>query len=87
MAIGLAAPAVTISAMSQTDFFPQQPRAILRMPSWLGNDVTEDRDLPLEPGDYKITPGAGDERWTVVSLKTSELIYSGIGPVEITRLA
>lgn len=67
--------------MSQTDFFSSQT-TILRMPSWLGQGVHEERDLPLAPGDYKVTPG---ERWTVTCLKTNSTIYSGIGPVEVLR--
>lgn len=65
--------------MSQTEFF-SEPATVLRMPSWLGSQVHEDRELPLAPGDYKVTPG---QRWTVTSLKTNEVVYSGIGPVEI----
>lgn len=67
--------------MSQTEFF-REPATILRIPSWLGSHVHEDRELPLAPGDYTVTPG---ERWTVTSLKTNEVVYSGIGPVEILR--
>ncbi|MGJ7611176.1 MULTISPECIES: hypothetical protein [unclassified Variovorax] len=67
--------------MSQPDIFDDQI-TILRAPSWLGQDVHEERALPLAPGDYKITPG---ERWTVTSLKTNEVVYDGIGPVEIRR--
>lgn len=67
--------------MSQTEFFAE-PATILRMPSWLGSHVHEDRQLPLAPGDYKITPG---KRWMVSSLKTNEVIYDGVGPVEILR--
>jgi hypothetical protein len=67
--------------MSQSEFFNDQI-TILRAPSWLGRDVHEDRPLPLEPGDYKITPG---ERWAVTSLKTNETVYDGIGPVVIRR--
>jgi hypothetical protein len=67
--------------MSQTEFFNDQI-TILRMPSWLGHDVHEDRPLLLSPGDYKVTPG---DRWTVTSLKTNEVVYDGIGPVEILR--
>ena len=67
--------------MSQTEFFNDQI-TILRAPSWLGRDVHEERELPLAPGDYKVTPG---ERWTVTSLKTSEVIYDGIGPIEVVR--
>lgn len=67
--------------MSQTKFFIE-PATILRMPSWLGSHVHEDRELPLAPGDYKVTPGAG---WTVTSLKTQEVVYDGLGPVEVLR--
>ena len=67
--------------MSQTDFFNDLV-TVLRAPSWLGQEVHEDRELPLAPGDYKITPG---ERWTVTSLKTNEIVYDGIGPVAIRR--
>jgi hypothetical protein len=67
--------------MSQSEFFHDQT-TILHTPSWLGRDVHEDRPLPLAPGDYKVTPG---ERWTVTSLKTDEVVYNGIGPVEIRR--
>ena len=70
--------------MSQTDFFPAST-TILRMPTWLGRDVTQDHHLPHALGDYKVTPGAAGERWTVTSLKTNEVVYSGIGPVEILR--
>jgi hypothetical protein len=57
-----------------------KPITILTMPSWLGLSIQEEHELPLEPGDYKVTPG---ERWTVISLKTGETVYSGIGPVEV----
>jgi hypothetical protein len=36
----------------------------------------------LTPGDDKVTPG---KWWTVTSLKTGEVVYDGIGPVEILR--
>jgi len=52
------------------------------MLSWLGGQVHEDRELPLAPGDYKVTPG---ERWIVTCLKTNATIYSGIGPVDVLR--
>ena len=58
------------------------PVTLLRMPSWLGLDIHEEYKLPLEPGDYKVTPG---DRWTVTSLKTGETVYSGIGPVEALK--
>jgi hypothetical protein len=53
------------------------------MPSWLGRDVFEESQLPLMPGDYKVTPG--DDRWTVTCLKTNKVVYNGIGPVEVLR--
>lgn len=43
--------------------------------------IREERELPLTPGDYKVTPG---ERWTV-TCSTGKTIYSGIGPVEVMR--
>jgi hypothetical protein len=66
--------------MSQ-DLF-NEPPTLLRMPSWLGLGIHEERDLPLAPGDYKVTPG---ERWTVTSVKDGKTVYSGIGPVEVLR--
>lgn len=63
------------------ELFPRGP-TLLRMPSWLGVGLLEERELPLAPGDYKVTPG---DRWTVTLLKTGETIYSGIGPVEVIR--
>lgn len=63
------------------DLFARSP-SLLRMPSWLGPGAHEERELPLEPGEYEITPG---ERWTVSALKTGETVYSGIGPVEVLR--
>jgi hypothetical protein len=70
--------------MSQTDFFPV-PTTILRAPVWYDDAVRDDHPLPLLPGDYKVTPGAGNERWTVANLKTGETVYNGTGPVEILR--
>jgi hypothetical protein len=55
---------------------------LLRMPSWLGLGVHEERELPLPPGDYKVTPG---DVWTVTLLKTGETVYRGVGPVEVLR--
>ena len=67
--------------MSHPDFFPSDA-TILYMPAWYSDRTREERVLPLTPGDYKVTPG---KRWTVTSLKTDEVIYDGIGPVEILR--
>ena len=70
--------------MSQTDLFLESP-TILRMPTWLGHNVTQDHHLPCAVDDYKVAPGAGAEPWTVTLLKTGEIVYSGLGPVEILR--
>ncbi|SOD27683.1 hypothetical protein SAMN05518800_3248 [Variovorax sp. YR752] len=67
--------------MSQAKFFPTEITT-LYTPAWYCDKVREERELPLAPGEYKVTPG---ERWTVISLKTNEVIYNGIGPVEILR--
>lgn len=45
--------------MNQQEFFGAHP-TLHRMPSWLGLGIHAERELPLEPGDYKVTPG--DER-------------------------
>lgn len=65
--------------MSQADFFPTDT-TILFTPAWYSDDTREERELPCLPDDYKITPG---ECWTVTSLKTGEVVYNGIGPVDI----
>lgn len=67
--------------MSQPDFFPSQTTTLFT-PAWYSDRVHEERELPLAPGDYKVTPG---ERWTVTCLKDGFTVYSGIGPVEIRR--
>lgn len=68
--------------MSQAEFFPSEP-AVLYAPAWYSDTAREVQLLPLAPGDYKVTPGQGGERWTVTSLKDGTTVYSGIGPVEI----
>lgn len=70
--------------MSQAEIFPSES-TILYMPAWYSSTAREERALPLSPGDYKVTPGHGTERWTVTSLKDNTTVYSGIGPVEILR--
>ncbi|WP_422086399.1 hypothetical protein [Variovorax sp.] len=70
--------------MSQADIFPTETTT-LYTPAWYSDKAREDRELPLAPGDYKITPGLGAARWTVTSLKDGATVYSGIGPVEIGR--
>jgi len=70
--------------MSQADIFPTEI-AVLYTPAWYSDTEREARPLPLSPGDYKVTPGHGAERWTVTSLKDGTTVYNGIGPVEIRR--
>lgn len=63
--------------------FPEHP-TILRMPSWLGHSIHEEMELPLQPGDYKVTPGQTNaHRWTVTQVKDGQIVYQGIGPVEV----
>lgn len=69
--------------MSQAEIFPTETTT-LYTPAWYSDKVREERELPLAPGDYKVTPG---ERWTVTNLKTNEVIYDGVGPVEIRRMS
>ncbi|WP_295977642.1 hypothetical protein [uncultured Variovorax sp.] len=70
--------------MSQAEIFPSE-YTVLYTPAWYSSTEREERALPLTPGDYKVTPGHGVERWTVTSLKDGATVYSGIGPVEIRR--
>lgn len=70
--------------MSQADIFPTDS-STLYTPAWYSDKVREERELPLAPGDYKVTPGRGAERWTVTSLKDGTTVYIGIGPVEFKR--
>ncbi len=70
---------MTIAPLSQPHFFNDQI-TILRAPSRLRPDVHEEREMPQPPSDYKVTSG---ERGTVTSLKTNEVVYSGIGSVKI----
>ena len=70
--------------MSQADIFPTETTT-LYTPAWYSDKAREERELPLAPGDYKVMPGHGAERWTVTSLKDGTTVYSGIGPVEIGR--
>lgn len=70
--------------MSQADIFPTE-RTILYTPAWYSDIAREERPLPLRQGDYKVTPGNGNEPWTVTSLRDGATVYSGIGPVEIRR--
>ncbi|WP_076999611.1 hypothetical protein [Variovorax sp. KK3] len=69
--------------MRQQDLLSNDAPTLMRMPSWLGADVREERELPLLPGDYEVTPG--EDRWTVRCRKTGQIVYNGIGPVEVVR--
>jgi len=66
----------------QSEIFPPS-RTVMRFASWLGNDVREERVLPYPPGDYEVEAGLADQRWTVTLIKTGEMVYNGIGPVEL----
>lgn len=54
---------------------------LLRIPSWLGSSATEEIRLDLPPDGYQITT-KGD-RVRVVECASGQLVYAGIGPVEI----
>ncbi|MBS0452747.1 MAG: hypothetical protein JSS14_15750 [Proteobacteria bacterium] len=71
--------------MSDTHDLFARTSSILRMPVWYAPGVHEERELSLEPGAYKVTPGENGSRWTVTLLKTGETVYNGIGPVEVIR--
>lgn len=71
--------------MSQADIFPIET-TILYTPVWYSEDARKEQILPLAPSGYMVTPGHGAARWTVTSLNTGEVVYSGIGPVEIKRV-
>lgn len=71
--------------MSDTRDLFAHTSCILRMPAWYAPGVYEERELALEPGAYKVTPGEAGAHWTVTLLKTGETVYNGIGPVAIIR--
>ena len=53
---------------------------LLQMPSWLG--YTEERELPLHISAYAISQPRTDW-WEVKIERTGEVVYSGIGPVQV----
>lgn len=61
---------------------PADHPTLLRMPPWLG--YPEERELPLEPEAYTITQLAPDW-WAVTARGEDKPIYTGLGPIEITR--
>jgi len=71
-----------LAKISHMDLFDMRA-SVLRTPAWYSDAAYDERPLPLSPGDYKITPGAGrDGRWVVTSIK-GDTVYRGIGPVTI----
>ena len=58
---------------------------LLRIPAWYSPKAQEEVLLPQPPEDYDVRQ-VGD-RWQVTIGGTAEVVYSGIGPVEIIRSA
>lgn len=58
--------------------------ALLRMPSWLGPAMTEEIRLDLAPECYLVSTKG--ERVRVVERDSGQLVYAGIGPVEIVAV-
>lgn len=59
----------------------QRHPTLLRMPSWLGPTVIEEIQLDLPPDNYEVTTKGNRVR--IVERTTGQLVYAGIGPVEI----
>lgn len=59
----------------------QRHPTLLRMPSWLGPPLTEELRLDLPPDGYEVTTEG--ERVRVIERANGQLVYAGIGPVEI----
>lgn len=56
---------------------------LLRYPTWYGG-VPDEMVLPLEPTAYLVEQVEPD-RWKVSVKHTGEVLYRGIGPVEIVE--
>lgn len=56
---------------------------ILRYPTWYGG-MPDEMVLPLEPTAYAVEQVEPD-RWTVTVKHTGEILYRGIGPVEVVE--
>lgn len=54
---------------------------LLRYPTWYGG-MPDEMVLPLEPTAYLVEQVEGD-RWKVTVKHTGEVLYRGIGPVEV----
>jgi hypothetical protein len=54
---------------------------LLRYPTWYGS-MPDEQVLPLEAAAYLVEQQTLD-RWTVTVKHTGEVLYRGIGPVEV----
>lgn len=66
----------------------QEPRqdlipypTLLRYPTWYGG-TPDEMVLPLEPTAYSVEQ-TGPDRWKVAVRHTGEVLYHGIGPVDV----
>lgn len=69
--------------MNQDLFGDRHHPTLLRIPTWYSHQAYEEIELPLQPGDYKVTPNA-EGHWKVSTLR-GDVVYEGIGPVEVRR--
>lgn len=60
---------------------PTDNPTLLRMPTWYGG-MPDELVLPLEVAAYRVDQVEPD-RWAVSVKATGEVIYRGIGPVEV----
>ncbi|MFN7155097.1 MAG: hypothetical protein ACK4OE_15540 [Acidovorax sp.] len=56
---------------------------LLRVPTWYGG-LPDGHVLPLEPTAYQVEQ-TGPDRWTVTLKHSGEVVYQGIGPVEVVE--
>lgn len=56
---------------------------LLRYPAWYGG-MPDEMVLPLEAAAYRVEQVESD-RWTVTVKHTGEVLYRGIGPVEVVE--
>lgn len=62
---------------------PADHPTLLRMPTWYGG-MPDEIVLPLDVAAYRVDQVEPD-RWTVSVQDTGEVIYRGIGPVEVVE--
>lgn len=60
---------------------PHDYPTLLRYPTWYGG-MPDEMVLPLEPSAYRVEL-VGEDRWKVTVRHTGEVLYHGIGPVEV----